>query len=43
MLDALQTGKLEKCYMMPLLYWNKEDVSISFAADMLDLKNECSG
>jgi len=28
---------------MPLLYWNKADVSISFAADMLDLKNECSG
>jgi len=27
-LDALRTGKLEKCCMMPLLYWNKEDVSI---------------
>ena len=43
MLDALQTGKLEKCYMMPLLYWNKEDVSISFAADMLELNDECIG
>jgi len=28
---------------MPLLYWNKEDVSISFAADMLELNDECIG
>lgn len=29
-LDVLQTEKPGKCYMMPLLYWSKEDVSISF-------------
>jgi hypothetical protein len=38
-LDALQIGKPEKCYMTALLYWNKGDVSISFADEVFHSKD----
>lgn len=39
MLDVPWIEKVEKCCMMPLLYWNKGGVSVLFAAVLLLLKD----